>query len=134
MKKRKIRIVGGILIVINRRIHRFMGGVRVGGGPDRYYREALRLFAYCLNYTQDKKKAELLSQEESCNVLEKEIMRWKNKLRTKDFYYQAGRTTEHVLNNVDANGGAMNLMHAWADCTILKVLSKLLTRKIDNRF
>lgn len=79
------------------------------GCPDIYYRKVLQCFAHCLNYTKDKKKAALLSQEESCEVLEKEIMQWKNELHTKDFYYQAGLTTEHVLNDADTNDGCDGL-------------------------
>lgn len=79
------------------------------GCPDIYYKKVLQCFAYCLNYQQDKKKAALLSQEESCEVLKKEITQCKNELHTKEFYYQAGLTAEHVLNDADTNDGCDGL-------------------------
>lgn len=75
------------------------------GSPDIYYRSTLQAFAYNLNYSKDKKRAEFLCGEESVNVLEEEITQWKGKLSAKEFYYQAGRTTEYVLNEADKNDG-----------------------------
>lgn len=75
------------------------------GNPEIYYRSTLQAFAYNLNYSIDKRRAKFLCREESVNVLEEEIMRWKDKLNVKEFYYQAGRSTEYVLNEADKNDG-----------------------------
>lgn len=75
------------------------------GSPEIYYKRTLQAFAYNLNYATNKERAELLYEEESVNILEEEIMRWKDSLGEKEFYYQAGRTTEYVLNIADKNDG-----------------------------
>lgn len=75
------------------------------GCPNVYYRSALQAFAHNLNYSTDKERAKILYGEEAVSVLEEEIMRWKDNLSVKEFYYQAGRTTEYVLNEVDKNDG-----------------------------
>lgn len=75
------------------------------GSPEIYYKRTLQAFAYNLNYATNKERAELLYEEESVNILEEEIMRWKDSLGEKEFYYQAGRTTEYVLNEADKNDG-----------------------------
>lgn len=75
------------------------------GSPEIYYRNILHAFAYNLNYSTDKKRAEFLCEEDSVNVLEEEITQWKGKLSAKEFYYRAGCITENVLNEADKNDG-----------------------------
>lgn len=75
------------------------------GSPEIYYKRTLQVFAYNLNYATNKERAEYLYEDESVTVLEEEIMRWKNILSVKEYHYQAGRTTEYVLNEADKNDG-----------------------------
>ena len=75
------------------------------GSTHVYYKKALQTFAYGLNYMTDKKKAESMGDEPSIDVLEKEINKWKQELSKENFYYEAGRASEVVLNIADENDG-----------------------------
>ena len=51
-----------------------------------------------------KKLAKELSEEKSEDKLEKFILEKKNTCNEKQFYYDAGRTVEYVLNEADEEG------------------------------
>lgn len=76
------------------------------GCPDRYYKKALQAFAHNLNYFNNKDKASEMFNEANEEVLENEITRWKNsRLPVQNFYYEAGRISELILNNADKYDG-----------------------------
>lgn len=74
------------------------------GCPSRYYMRALQCFAHALVYMEDKKLAKELSEEKSEEKLEKFILERKETCDEKQFYYDAGRTSEYVLNEADEEG------------------------------
>ena len=74
------------------------------GCPSRYYKRALQCFAHALVYMEDKKLAKELSEEKSEERLEKFILERKEKCNEKQFYYDAGRTSEYVLSEADEEG------------------------------
>lgn len=74
------------------------------GCPSRYYKRALQCFAHALIYMEDKKLAKELFEEKSEEKLEKFILERKEICDTKQFYYNAGRTSEYVLNEADEEG------------------------------
>lgn len=74
------------------------------GCPSRYYKRALQCFAHALIYMEDKKLAKELSEEKSEEKLEKFILERKETCDVRQFYYDAGRTSEYVLNEADEEG------------------------------
>lgn len=75
------------------------------GCPGRYYKKALQIFAYSLFQFDDKVKANKMCSEQNEEILENEIMTWKNKLSDKEFYFEAGRVFEKVLIITDQSDG-----------------------------
>ena len=75
------------------------------GCPSIYYKRALQCFAHALVYMEDSKLAKELSEEKSEYKLEKFILDKKKTCNEKQFYYDAGRTSEYVLIVVDEGGG-----------------------------
>ena len=71
------------------------------GCPSIYYKRALQCFAHALVYMEDSKLAKELSEEKLEEKLEKFILEKKNTCNEKQFYYDAGRTVEYVLNEAD---------------------------------
>ncbi|WP_297419378.1 hypothetical protein [Clostridium sp.] len=71
----------------------------------KYYKQALQTFAYSLNYTSNKSKANIMYEETNEEILKNEIIAWKNKISEKEFYYLSGRVSEVVLNDADNNDG-----------------------------
>ena len=74
------------------------------GCQTRYYRRALQCFAHSLICTEDSKLAKELSEEKSEDRLEKFILEKKKTFNENQFYYDAGRTSEYVLNEADKEG------------------------------
>ena len=69
-----------------------------------YYKRVLQCFAHALVYMEDSKLAKELSEEKSEGKLEKLILEKKKTCNEKQFYYDAGRTVEYVLNEADEDG------------------------------
>ena len=69
-----------------------------------YYKRALQCFAHALVYMEDNKLAKELLNEKSEEKLETFILDKKKNLNEKQFYYDAGRTAEYVLNEADEEG------------------------------
>lgn len=79
------------------------------GNPDTFYKKALQDFAYCLTYMGDKKLAKELSEEKSISKLEQYILQKKEQIEEREFFFEAGRTFEHVVNEAYETGNdAMN--------------------------
>ena len=74
------------------------------GCPAIYYKRALQCFAHALVYMEDNKLAKELLNEKSEEKLETFILDKKKNLNEKQFYYDAGRTVEYVLNEADEDG------------------------------
>ena len=74
------------------------------GCPSIYYKGALQCFAHALVYMDDSKLAKELLEEKSEDKLEKFILKKKKTCNEKQFYYDAGRTSEYVLNEADKEG------------------------------
>ena len=74
------------------------------GCPSIYYKRALQCFAHALVYMEDSKLAKELSEEKSEEKLEAFILNKKKICDEKQFYYDAGRTVEYVLNEADEDG------------------------------
>ena len=74
------------------------------GCPSIYYKRALQCFAHVLVCMEDKKLAKELSEEKSEEKLETFILEKKKTCNEKQFYYDAGRTAECVLNEADEEG------------------------------
>ena len=74
------------------------------GCPLFYYKRALQCFAHALVYMENKSLAKELLEENSKDKLEKFILEKKNTYNKKQFYYDAGRTTEYVLDEADEYG------------------------------
>ena len=74
------------------------------GCPQIYYKRALQYFARALVYMEDSKLAKELSEEKSEEKLETFILDKKKICNEKQFYYDAGRTVEYVLNEADEDG------------------------------
>ena len=74
------------------------------GCPSIYYKRALQCFAHALVYMEDSKLAKELSEEKSEEKLEIFILDKKKICNEKQFYYDAGRTVEYVLNEADEEG------------------------------
>lgn len=71
------------------------------GCPDIYYKRALQCLAYALVHLEDNKLVKELLNEKSEEKLEELILNKKDSYDEKQFYYNAGRTTEFVLNEAD---------------------------------
>lgn len=71
------------------------------GCPSIYYKRALQCFARALVYMEDSKLAKELLEEKSEEKLEKFILEKKKTCNVKQFYYDAGRTVEYVLNEAN---------------------------------
>lgn len=79
------------------------------GCPHMFYKMALQDFAHCLTYMDDTKLAKELSTEESEEKLEQYILQKKEQIEEKEFFFEAGRTFEHVANEAYEMGNdAMN--------------------------
>lgn len=74
------------------------------GCPNMYYKRALQCFAHALIYMENNKLAKELYEEKSEDKLEKFILEKKKTCNEKQFYYDAGRTSEYVLNEADKEG------------------------------
>lgn len=74
------------------------------GCPSIYYKRALQCFAHALVYMDNNKLAKELSEEKSEERLEKFILDKKKSNNEKQFYYDAGRTVQAVLNEADKEG------------------------------
>lgn len=74
------------------------------GCPEIYYKSALQCFAHALIRLEDDKLAKELLNEMSDEKLEQFILDKKKIYNEKQFYYDAGRTTEFVLNEADQDG------------------------------
>lgn len=71
------------------------------GCPSIFYKHALQCFAHALVYMDDDKLAKELLNEKSEERLEKFILDKKKSYNEKQFYYDAGRAAEYVLNEAD---------------------------------
>ena len=71
------------------------------GYPSIYYKRALQCFAHALVYMENKSLAKELLEEDSEDKLEKFILKKKKTYNKKQFYYDAGRTYEYILNEAD---------------------------------
>jgi len=74
------------------------------GCPSIYYTKALQYLSHTLAYDVNKKMAKELSKEKSDERLEKYLLERKKNISEKEFYYNAGRTTEFVLNEANEYG------------------------------
>ena len=74
------------------------------GCPSIYYKRALQCFAHALVYMEDSKLAKELLEEQSEERLESFILDKKKICNKRQFYYDAGRTAEYVLNKADEYG------------------------------
>lgn len=74
------------------------------GCPHIYYKRALQFFAHALVYLEDSKLAEALFTETSEEKLESFILQKKEQIEEKLFYYDAGMTFQHVLNEAYKEG------------------------------
>ena len=73
------------------------------GCPDAFYKRALQVFCYNLNHKNLDIKNSFLN-EKSEEKLEIEINKWRDKLSTERFFYEAGRVSENVINEADDQG------------------------------
>ena len=71
------------------------------GCPHIYYKRALQYFAHALAYMEDTKLAKELFEETSEKKLENFILLKKEQMKEKEFYYDAGRTSQCVLEEAD---------------------------------
>lgn len=74
------------------------------GCPSIYYKRALQYFAYGLVSLKDKKLAEELYNEQSESNLKNFILKIKENCSLKQFYYDAGRTAQIVLDEANNEG------------------------------
>lgn len=74
------------------------------GCPDKYYKRALKCFAYMMAYEEDTELAKELSNEESEEKLEEFILDKKNHCDEKRFYYNAGMVSRFVLDEAENDG------------------------------
>lgn len=74
------------------------------GCPTAYYKRALQCFAHALAYMENKKQAKELLSEKSDRKLEEFILDKKKTYDEKQFYYDAGRTSEYILNEANEDG------------------------------
>ena len=74
------------------------------GNPHVYYKNALQCFAYYLTYMENTELAKTLYQEESEEKLEEFILKKKETVSEKEFYYQAGRSCQEVLHMAEKEG------------------------------
>ena len=74
------------------------------GCPQIYYKRALQRFARALVYMEDSKLAKELLEEKSEEKLETFVLNKKKICNEKQFYYDAGRTSEYVLNEASKEG------------------------------
>ena len=73
------------------------------GCPDIYYTKALQYFAHCLAFSEDIKLSKELAAETSRDRLESYILQ-KKKIDEKQFYFDAGRTFQAVLDEATEEG------------------------------
>ena len=74
------------------------------GYPSIYYKRALQCFAHALVHMEDSKLAKELLEEKSEERLESFILDKKKICNERQFYYDAGRTAEYMLNEADKEG------------------------------
>ena len=74
------------------------------GCPSIYYKRALQYFSHALTYTEDSRLAKELANGKSEIELEEFILDKKKTCNEKQFYYNAGMTTQCVLNEADEEG------------------------------
>ncbi len=79
------------------------------GCPEKYYKKSLQKFAFTMNHYEDKLKATRLLNNDDIDLLEKEILTKKNEMTEREFYFEAGRIYELVLNEADENDGCDGL-------------------------
>lgn len=71
------------------------------GCPHVYYKQALQSFAYALAYMEDAKLAKKLFEETDEEKLENFILQKKKQMKEKEFYYDAGRASQLVLDEAE---------------------------------
>ena len=71
------------------------------GCPHVYYKQALQYFAHCLVFMENEKLAKEMSEEKSEEKLENFISEKKKEMKEKRFYYEAGRTSQCVLEEAE---------------------------------
>ena len=75
------------------------------GNPYIFYKRALQNFAHCLAAEENNfSLAKKLYKEESDEVLEDFILKKKNEINEKLFFYDAGRTCQVVMQEADEEG------------------------------
>lgn len=79
------------------------------GCPDIYYTRALQYFSHCLAFAESIKLAKELAEETSNDKLESFILQKKEMVSEKEFYFNAGRTFQLVMDEAEQEGtDAMN--------------------------
>lgn len=74
------------------------------GCPDIYYKKALQFLAYGLAVEENRQLANKMFDEASEEELEQFVLTKRNQMEDKEFYYQAGRVTEIVLDDAQRTG------------------------------
>jgi hypothetical protein len=75
------------------------------GNPHVFYKRALQNFAHCLAAEDNNfSLARKLYEEESDEVLEDFILKKKNEINAKLFFYDAGQTCQVVMQEADEEG------------------------------
>lgn len=74
------------------------------GCPHIYYKQALQYFAHCLVFMENEKLAKEMSEEKSEEKLENFILEKKMRMEEKEFFYNAGRTSQCVLEEAEREG------------------------------
>lgn len=75
------------------------------GCPEKYYKRALQKLIYNLTYNEDREKAIKILEENNEDVLEKEVIKLKNKTVDIQFYYEAGKAFQSILEDTLKNDG-----------------------------
>ena len=74
------------------------------GCPHIYYLRALQSFVHALAYMENVKLANELFKESSCEKLESFILSKKKVLSDKEFYYDAGRVSQSIIEEAYQEG------------------------------
>jgi len=74
------------------------------GNPRRHYRKALQSLSHALVIEENPKLAKELFEEKDEEKLENFILEKKKELSEKEFYYNAGRTTQYVIERAEEEG------------------------------
>ena len=75
------------------------------GCIENYYKKVLQAFAYYLTYDNDIQMAQQLSADNDIEVLKEFILTKKQGMPTENFFYEAGRTSMYILDQVNNTGG-----------------------------